>query len=120
MQIIQMSVKGLTRIDYFTKHLHIINTFLPHELTNKEIEVLAEFMAFTGELAEKDRFATSLRKEVREKLKLNHSGLSNYLDTFKKKKVITEGLGGILHIAPYLFPEEGIQYYQFKIIQDVV
>ena len=116
MKIIQKSIM-LEEHDYYTIHLDIINPFIPTKLTEKEREVLGMFMSFKGRLAEKDRFDTSFRKEVRQKLGLSPGGLGNYIKIFKDKEVITEGLDGKLVIKQYLFPEENEQFYQFKIIK---
>lgn len=117
MKIIQQS-KMLEEKDYFTTHLEIINPFIPNKLTEKEREVLGMFMSFTGNLAEKDRFATSFRKDVRKELNLSPGGLGNYIKAFKDKEVITEGLDGVLTIKAYLFPENKEQFYQFKLVKE--
>ena len=51
----------LPKTQYYTKHLSIVNIFLPIQLTPKEIEVLAAFMSLEGDIADQ-RFGTSARK----------------------------------------------------------
>lgn len=118
MQVIQKAVKDLEGIDYYIKHLNIINPFLPVQLTPKEMEVLGAFMAFKGEIAEQDRFGLSFKKIVKQKLNQSDGGLSNHLTSLKNKGAILVGeLDGKLSIRDFLFPEEGRQMYQFVIIQ---
>ena len=117
MKIIQKSIM-LEEHNYYTTHLDIINPFIPTKLTEMERKVLGMFMSFEGKLAEKDRFDTSFRKEVRLKLGISPGGLGNYIRAFKDKEVITEGLDGKLIIKQYLFPESKEQFYQFKITKD--
>lgn len=117
MRIIQKSILQLKGAEYYIYHLSIINPFLPVELTPKEREVLGTFMSFKGELASKDRFGTSFRKEVKRMLSMSDGGLSNHLISLKNKGAIKQGLHS-LEIAPILFPEEKQQNYQFKIVQE--
>jgi len=118
MKIIQKGIIGLKGAQYYIHHLSIINPFLPVELTPKEREVLGNFMAFKGELADKNRFGTSFRKEVKDILGMSDGGLSNHLSSLKEKGAIREELGGVIVVAPILLPEERQQFYQFKIVQE--
>lgn len=118
MKIIQKSIVISEDLDYYSTHLDIINPFIPQKLTEKEREVLAMFMSFTGELAEKDRFGTTFRKAAMQKLNLKPGGLSNYIRIFKDKEVVDEELDGTFHIKNYLFPETEEQFYQFKILKE--
>jgi hypothetical protein len=118
MRIIQKSILQLRGAEYYIYHLSIINPFLPVGLTPKEREVLGTFMSFKGELAEKDRFGTSFRKEVKNMLSLKDGGLSNHLSSLKSKGAIKEDLNGSVQIASILLPEEKQQNYQFKIVQE--
>lgn len=117
MKIIQKGILGLKDAQYYIYHLSIINPFLPIELTPKEREVLGTFMSFKGELAVKDRFGTSFRKEVKNMLAISDGGLSNHLSALKNKGAIKEDLNGTIQIASILLPEEKQQFYQFKIVQ---
>ena len=116
MRIIQKSILELKGAEYYVYHLSIINPFLPVELTPKEREVLGTFMSFQGELAEKDRFGTTFRKEVNTMLSMSDGGLSNHISSLKSKGAIQEDLQGIVQIATILLPEEKQQNYQFKIV----
>jgi hypothetical protein len=118
MKIIQKSILQLKGAKYYIYHLSIINPFLPVELTPKEREVLGTFMAFKGDLANKDRFGTTFRKEVKSTLSMSDGGLSNHITSLKSKGAIQEDLQGIMQIAPILIPEEKQQFYQFKIVQE--
>jgi hypothetical protein len=118
MKIIQKGIVGLKEAQYYIYHLSIINPFLPIELTPKEREVLGTFMSFKGDLADKDRFGTTFRKEVKTLLSMSDGGLSNHLTSLKSKGAIQENLQGIMQIAPILIPEDKQQFYQFKIIQE--
>jgi len=113
--MIQKAITALTELEYNVTHLNIINTFLPVNLTPKEIEVLAGFMSLKGILVDKDRFGTTFRKEVKNNLKMSDAGLSNHLGNLKTKGAIKENLEGNLSIQEFLFPEESKQFYQFKI-----
>jgi hypothetical protein len=115
MKIIQKVLSNLNTHDYYIKHLQIINPFLPLQLTPTEIEVLAAFMSLDGEVAEKDRFGTSMRKQVKSQLdNMSAGGMSNHLRHLLDKGAIFKD-NGQLTIRPFLFPEEDGQGYQFKI-----
>lgn len=118
MRIIQKAILQLKGAEYYIYHLSIINPFLPVELTPKEREVLGAFMSFKGDLADKDRFGTSFRKEVKAMLSMSDGGLSNHISSLKSKGAIQEDLQGIMQIAPILLPEERQQNYQFKIVHE--
>lgn len=118
MRIIQKGIVSLKGNQYYIHHLSIINTFLPVEITPKEREVLGTFMTFKGEMAEKNRFSSMYRKEVKELLRLSDGGLSNHLTSLRNKGAITEDAEGNTIIAPILLPEEKQQFYQFKITQE--
>jgi hypothetical protein len=118
MKIIQKGILGLKEAQYYIYHLSIINPFLPVELTPKEREVLGTFMSFKGDLAEKDRFGTSSRKEVKKLLAMSDGGLSNHLSALRSKGAIREDLNGVIQVAAILLPEEKQQNYQFKIVQE--
>jgi hypothetical protein len=113
MKVIKKALK-LNREDYYKKHLLIINHILPVQLTYKEAEVLAHFLALDGSIAI-DPFGTSGRKLVREKMKISAGGLGNYLDQLKTKEFIYEDEHKSLKIVPLLIPENKEQFYQFKL-----
>ena len=99
--------------DYNTLHLEIINPFLPVRLTPKEIEVLAAFMSLQGDLAN-DKFGTTSRKVVKEKLKISSGGLGNYLKSLKEKGFLFKDKGA-WNIARIVMPDKEITEYSFKL-----
>ena len=99
---------------FYNKHLEIANAALSLGLTPTEIKVLAAFMLLQGDIAE-DRFGTTARKLVKAKLSLSDGGLGNYLDAFKKKKVV-QGIGKDTHIVQSLFPKGDNQLYTIKLV----
>jgi len=118
MKIIQKGILGLKEAQYYIYHLSIINPFLPIGLTPKEREVLGTFMSFKGDVADKDRFGPSLRKEVKRMLSMSDGGLSNHISALLSKGAIRKTEEGNVIVAPLLLPEEKQQFYQFKIVQE--
>lgn len=112
MNIIKKSLK-LTKKEYYTKHLLIINHILPIQMTPKEAEVLAAFMSLEGDIAD-DPFSTTGRKLVKNKVGISAGGLGNYLDQLKTKEFILEKDGKLI-ILPILIPNRLVQGYQFKL-----
>lgn len=107
-----VKVLKLQEVDYYTKHLEIVNPLLPVKMTPKEIEVLGNFMSLKGDIAE-DRFGTSGRKIVKQRMNLQDGGLGNYIKSLKDKGfLIGEDK---LEILPFLQAQEGVQFYMFKI-----
>lgn len=107
-----VKVLKLNEVDYYTKHLEIVNPFLPVRLTPKEIEFLANFMSLKGDIAE-DRFGTSGRKIVKQRMGLVDGGLGNYIKSLKDKGFIVGE--DRLDILPFLKVEEHSQLYLFKL-----
>lgn len=114
MKPITKVLKDLSPEEYYQKHLHIVQQFLPAQLTNKEVEVLALFMSLSGDVAEMDRFGTQCRKIVMKKLGLKPGGLSNYLRAFEEKGFIKK-VDKSFEITRFLFPDPKVQGYQFLI-----
>lgn len=106
----------LNNQEYFEKHLEIINAVLPEQMTPKEIEVLASFMALEGEIAEEDRFGTYCRKKVKAIKNLSNGGLANYLRILREKGFIVVNEAGQYEIQMFLYPQGALQQYEFKII----
>ena len=102
--------------DYYTTHLSIINPMLPKQLTPKEIQVLGAFMSLKGDIATVDRFGTSCRKIVKNKLELSDGGLGNYIKSLKDKGFILVNSEEIMYIPKFLFADKDSQGYMFKII----
>ena len=110
-------IMNVTKEEYFVMHLSIINPLLPIKMTTKEIEVLGTFMSLKGEIAEADRFGTTCKKIVKEKLDLSDGGLGNYIKTLKEKGFIYYNEEGKLSILDVLQADNGSQGYMFKIIE---
>ena len=117
MKVIQ-KVLTLESVDYYVKHLSLINQVLPVQLSPKEVDVLAGFMSADKKLIEEDMFNSVVRKQVMSMLSISPGGLGNYL-----KSMITKGLlerseiTKRIKVKPFLLPEETIQGYQFKLIK---
>ena len=99
--------------EFYKTHMELINSILPVKLSIKEIEVLAIFMSFTGTLAN-DRFSTTGKKIVREKLNLSHQSLSNYIASLTNKGFLIEK-DNKLDLLPILFPNNTEQTYLFRL-----
>lgn len=105
----------LNEKEFFVTHMHVVNALLPVKLSQKEIEVLAVFMSFTGTIAS-DRFSTTGKKMVREILGLSAQSLWNYVNSLKAKKLVIPDDDGKLTILPILFPQNrSEQKYIIKI-----
>ena len=114
MEILKKSLL-LNEEDYFTTHLSIINPMLPKQLTPKELEVLGAFMSLKGDIASVDRFGTSCRKIVKNKLNLSDGGLGNYIKSLRDKGFILKNDEDILYVPQVLFADRNSQGYMFKI-----
>ncbi len=108
---------SVPREQYFIQHLSIINSMLPVRLTPKEIEVLGSFMSLKGDIVEEDRFGTTCRKIVKERLNLSDGGLGNYIKALRDKNFIYTNEDGNLTIQEVLMADENNQSYLFKIIE---
>lgn len=117
MKPIGYTLKNLSRLDYFKKHLEIVTIILPGSITKTEILVLASFMSLQGDIVADDRFGTSARKIVRDKLKMSPGGLGNHLRSLEDNKYIYKNDKGKFEINKYLIPSsEKVQSYQFNIV----
>lgn len=100
--------------EYYQTHLSVINCLLPVKNTNKEIEILSLFMCFDG-ILEDDRFGTTAKKMIRNKLGLSHQGLSNYMTSLIRKRMLSIEEEKI-KILPILHPNRDEQIYMIKLI----
>ena len=118
MKIIQQVYK-VDNDKYYELHLNIINAILPVKLTDKELEVLASFMALDEVLTKDDYFNPVARKKVREKTGVSPGGLSNHLKSMIKKGFLVKNdITKKITIKEFLLPEEKVQGYQFKIMKN--
>lgn len=105
----------LSKEDYYKVHLALVNAVLPNaaKLTEKELEVLAYFMSLPDEIP-LGRFGTYARKLVKEKMKINDSGLANYLRFLKNKRFILEKDNKLIFVPLINIPSDE-QSYSFTI-----
>ena len=105
----------LSRADYYQVHLSLVNAVIPKhaKLTEKELEVLALFMSFKEDIP-LGRFGTYARNIVKGTLKLNDSGLSNYLRFLKNKRFLIEKDKELTFVPLIIIPDD-TQEYKFKI-----
>lgn len=120
MNPIAYKIENLSPVEYFKKHLEIVTTIMPGKITEKEIEVLASFMALTGDVIEKDRFGTSARKIVMEQLNLKAGGLGNHLRSLRDNRYIYHPENSKSYeINKWLIPDnKKFQKYQFTIVSN--
>lgn len=108
----------LDKVEYYEKHLSIVNSVLPITMTLKEIEVLSNFLALDRIIIEEDMFNTIARKKVMDKLGLKPGGLGNHLKSLIEKGFLTKHeITKKITLREFLIPDEPIQGYQFKIRQ---
>jgi len=110
-------VLSLHQRDYYETHLSIINCILPIKLTPKEIEVLACFMSLEGDITNY-RFGRLGKKVVMDYLRIQSSGLANYMRDLKKKSMLKEDSNGNITILPILLPGDKVQEYRFRLMKD--
>ena len=115
MEVIKKKLGDLTEEEFHVRHLQIINLLLPVNMTQKELEVLALFMSLDGQIVKKDRFGTTARKIVMEKLNISSGGLGNYLKALKDKKIIYYNEFNVLEANRHLFPDSPKQGYNILI-----
>lgn len=114
MPVIQKNL-SLSRADYYQVHLSLVNAVIPKhaKLTEKELEVLALFMSFKEDIP-MGRFGTYARTIVKQTLKLNDSGLSNYLRFLKNKRFLIERDKELIFVPLIIIPDD-TQEYRFKL-----
>ena len=111
-------IMNVSKDEYFIVHLSIINPLLPVKMTPKEVEVLGTFMGIEGEVAEKDRFGTTCKKIVKEKLNLSDGGLGNYIKSLKEKGFLYYNENKVLCLLDVLLADKTGQSYMFRIIEE--
>ena len=120
MQPLKKIIKEETELDYFKRHLKVVNALMPESkyMTKREIDVLAAFMSIKGELAE-PRFSTLSRKKVKQRLNMKDSNLSNQLRSLKRKEMIRVKSDNSLEIWDILFANPNKQGYLLKVEYEV-
>lgn len=118
MQVIQKELR-INSEQYYLMHLNIINSVFSVKLTDKEIEVLAGFMALDKNITGTDMFNTYARRLVKERLKgMSAGSLSNHLKAMIDKGFLTKDeISNRISIKEFLLPEDTWQGYQFRIIK---
>ena len=106
----------LPREEYYERHLGILNVLLPSKMTPKELQVLAAFMSLDSD--NKNRFGPNSKKTVMKRLSVSPSGLSNYLQSLKKKGFVYHNEEGDLNILNIIVANSEEQLYQFKLIRN--
>jgi len=113
MKVIQSSFE-LSKIDYYKTHFKILNAVLPIDITDKEIDILSNFLSLPVEMTNENMFNSMTRKKVIEALTLTNGGMSNHLKNMKKKGYLIRN-GEYLIIHPNLLPAHSVQGYNFKL-----
>ena len=111
----------LTRTQFYETHLSLVNCILPVKLTEREIQVLAAFMALEfPKDKESFRFSTPSRRVVKKAQKLSDGGLTNYISNLVNKGFLHRdhpGMDADIKILPSLLPSSDSQQdYKFRII----
>ena len=102
----------LSQVDYYRMHIMIVSSFLPVRLTDREIDVLSQFLSFKGEFAE-DRFGPSQRKIVMDRLGMKPPNLSKHLKTLRQAGVIKGG-----KVIDHFVPHSDVQLYKFQLVNE--
>lgn len=117
MEVIQKEFKVDNTV-YYIMHLNIICSVLPVKLSDKEVEVLANFMSLEKNLIKDDMFNTEARRRVKDKSALSSGGLANHLKSMIDKGfLVKDEITHKLNVRPFLIPEDKAQGYQFKLVK---
>ena len=97
-------------IDYFKKHLEIIEVFLPIKFTDKEKDLLSYVMFNTDDYVLKQ----SVKNAIRKKFNLSSQMLYNITRSLKNKGALIE-IDERLVIVSTIIPNKKNQKYEFFI-----
>lgn len=110
-------VKILSKKEFYTKNLEILNLFTVDKLTKKEVEFLVEFLILKPDLTSESMFNAVARKIVKSSLTppnskaLSDASMSNYINALVKKKfLIKNPLTGFISINPKIVINTTEQY----------
>jgi len=78
----------LDGLDYYRKHLEVLNTLLPVKLTDKEIDIISILLDRDISDIEDDLLSTDIRRRLRETLNLSHANISTRLKKLEEKGFI--------------------------------
>jgi hypothetical protein len=105
--------------EFYVTHLSLVNALLKEKLVNKEIEVLASFLALDENITKDDVFNTLARKNVKDKFNLSAGGLSNHLRSLIDKKILyKDEVTNKISIMSFIIPDKRVQFYNFKLINN--
>lgn len=106
----------VSREEFYNTYFSILNPVL--KLTNKEIDILSEFLKIKETIKGRDEnstnkltFSSTSRQIVCDKLNISKYNLNNYIQGLKKKRMIIDLGNGEYKLNPYLevSPEEGFE-----------
>lgn len=106
----------LEDVKYVQTYLEVINIFLPKKLTGKEMEVIATFLSLPKIIVKDDMFNSYARGFVREKMRISHAGLANYLKSLTDKGFLVKDDKGKIRLRRLLKPEGDSQNFSINII----
>jgi len=117
MEILSKTITLDNKEDFLKMHFSIINPVFPVQLSIKEIEILAAFLALDEKLIEDEVFNTLTRKKVMEDKKLQAGGLGNHLKSMIDKKfLLKKPITNKIYVNPFCLPEKVKQEYSYKIV----
>lgn len=106
----------LEKDKYIKMHLSILNLFLPKKLTEKEIDILSNFMSLPDELISQDMFNSYSRKLVKERLSLSSGGLGNHLKSMVDKGFLEKDkITARITVKKFLIPRKEEQKFSINI-----
>lgn len=84
------TIECKNKIQFYTKFISLINAVYKKEkqINDTQIAILAIALSLDGELNKNNRFNTTARAFIREKLKLGISNLTNNLKVLKDKNIL--------------------------------
>jgi len=96
-------------------HLLMINMFVEVGLSEKELEVLANFISAPENLKQTYMFNTAVRKYVCQQSGICNKGISNHLKSMINKKfIVRDPITKLLSISPNLLPTNQIYHIEIK------
>lgn len=105
-----------TAVEYYAAHWKIVNGIFDLDLTPRELDLLANFLA---QRADEHTFDSTSRRIVMQRLGLSPSFISNYLKKLVEKNILIreEDTSGVMRtkIHPMFIPGESLQDYTIRI-----
>lgn len=98
-------IQTSSRVEFITMVLNTIQaTSKGLHMSEREVEVLAEFLSFTGDVAKSHRFSGTFRKTVMERLMMSSSQMTNILKDLVDKGVLANTSHGVFEMTNALPP----------------